>query len=145
MITSRILFSNMFLVCYSSCCMAIISGKLCRGKGVGRKMGFPTLNMPYDGKARGVFAAKVLLGKPGYWYKAAVHLGPRPTFNDDSSICEIFVLDWDGKLDDFTELKEGSEIKVQIVTRLRDIKKFQNIEDLKEQIAKDVESVKMHL
>lgn len=127
--------------------MAIISGKLTKGKGVGRKMGFPTLNMPYDGKARGIFAAKVLLGeqsgnKPSHWYKAAVHLGERPTIDDNSPICEVFVLDWDGKLDDFTELKEGSEIKVQILKRLRDIKKFPNTSSLKEQIAQDVLEVR---
>lgn len=116
--------------------MAIISGKLTKGKGVGREMGFPTLNMPYDGKARGVFAAQIFLNDK--WYKAAVHLGERPTFNDNIPICEVFVLDWDGKLNDGTELKEGAEIKVQILKRLREIKKFKNTEDLKEQIAKDV-------
>lgn len=120
--------------------MTMISGKLTKGKGVGREMGFPTLNMPYEGKARGIFAAQIFLNNK--WYKAAVHLGERPTFDDDVSICEAFVLDWDGKLNDGTEMKEGTEIKLQIVTRLRDIKKFQNTSDLKEQIAKDVLEVR---
>lgn len=125
--------------------MAIISGKLCEGRGVGRKMGFPTLNMLYEGKARGVFAAKVLLEgseDKGKWFKAAVHIGDRPTFDDPTVICEAFVLDWDGKLSNGTEMKEGAEIKIETLTRIREIKKFENLEDLKEQIEKDVEFVK---
>lgn len=113
----------------------ILSGKVIKGRGLATKMGFPTINFPYHGDSRGIFCAKVSLH--GKTYKAAVHLGERPTVGDDAPVCEVFILDWTG------DIKVGSDFKVEIVEKIRDIKKFKSIDDLKEQIASDVEFVRM--
>lgn len=115
--------------------MDIISGKVVKGRGFGKKMGFPTLNIPYSGELRGVFVGKVLVG--GEFYPAAVSVGPRPTINDESVFCEAYLLNFDGDI--------AGEIKVELLERIRDIKKFKNLDELKAQIAKDVEFVKMKL
>lgn len=112
--------------------MDIISGKIVKGRGLGKKMGFPTLNIPYKGKLRGVFVARVFID--GKSCPAAVSVGPRPTINDESVFCEAYLVDFDG---DITE-----DVKVELVEKIRDIKKFNNLEELKAQIAKDVEFVK---
>ena len=115
--------------------MDIISGKIVKGRGLGKKMGFPTLNIPYNGELRGVFAAKVLID--GKSYPAAVSVGSRPTINDESVFCEAYLLDFDGTVD--------GEIEVELLEKIRDIEKFKDLEELKRQIAKDVEFVKMKL
>lgn len=115
--------------------MDIISGKVVKGRGLGKKMGFPTLNIPYKGKLRGVFVAKVFLNEKSY--AAAVSVGPRPTIDDENVFCEAYLLDFDGDI--------KGEIKVELVEKIRDIKKFKNLEELKRQIAKDIEFVKMKL
>lgn len=105
--------------------MATISGKIIKGKGLGRRLGFPTLNIPYDGGLSGVFVGKVFLN--GEWLLAAVHIG---------EVCEAYLLDWNGKV----EL--GTEIKVELLKKIRDTKKFDTPDFLKEQISKDVECVR---
>lgn len=96
-------------------------------------MGFPTLNILYKGKLRGVFVAKVFVD--GEAYSAAVSVGPRPTVNDENVFCEAYLLNFDGEI--------VGEIKVELLEKIRDIKKFKNLEELKRQIAKDVEAVKI--
>lgn len=113
--------------------MTIIRGRVEKGRGLGKELGFPTLNLAYDGDLRGVFAGRVLID--GRQYKGAVHLGPRPTLADEKLICEVFLLDFEGG-----EI-EG-EVSVEVLEKLRDIIKFEDLEALKAQIAKDVEEIK---
>ena len=118
--------------------METIEGKAIKGKGVGKKMGFPTLNIPYKGEQKGVFAAKVFCGKKKY--KGAVNIGGAPTLDGKESnknICEVFLIDAEPNF----ECK--GEIKVELIEKIRDTKRFENKEKLKEQIAKDVKFVKM--
>ena len=156
LVTSKILFSRFILLFYHDvekssiksgmharaenmlcffCMNEIISGQVIKGRGLAMKMGFPTINLPYDGESRGVFCAKVFLGDESL--KAVMHLGERPTVDDDVPVCEIFILDWRGNI------KVGDEIKVERLKKIRDIKKFKSLEALKEQIASDVEFAKM--
>ncbi len=113
--------------------MTIISGKVVKGRGLGKKMGFPTLNIPYNGDLRGVFVGKVLVGDK--WLKAALSIGPRPTIDDDKVLLEAYILDFDGEV--------GDEAKVEVLQKIRDIEKFENMDELKVQIAKDIEFVRM--
>lgn len=111
-----------------------IKGKVENGHGVGKKIGFPTLNISYDGKLRGIFVGRVfVLGKP---YKAAIHVGSRPTFDDDRVSCESYLLDFDGG--DFG----GETVEFELLEKIRDIKKFDNLDELKLQLNLDVEFVK---
>ncbi len=113
----------------------IITGKTQKGRGIGAKIGFPTLNIPYNGKLRGVFAAKVFLN--GEWHYAAVHIGGKPTFAESfNTVCEAYLID--GNYDAALKIL----LKINILKKIRDTKKFDTVDELKRQISKDVEFVK---
>lgn len=113
----------------------LIEGGLIKGRNLASKMGFPSLNVEYDGELNGVFVGEIFLD--GQWRRAAVHLGPRPTINDPKPICEVSVLGWHGSV------RPGTFLQVKILKKIRGIKKFDSLEQLKDQIASDVEFVKM--
>jgi len=114
--------------------MQIIKGKVQKGRGLGKKLGFPTLNIPYDGGARGVFAAQVWIGD--LQYRAAVSVGPRPTLDDEEVLCEAFLLD------EPLDFEVDAEVKVVLVQRIREIEKFPSLEALQLQISEDVVIIK---
>ena len=103
--------------------------------GLGKKMGFPTINISYKGAERGVFAGMVDLN--GATYKAAINVGPKPTFNVEDVFVEAYLIE----LDDI-EAKEGEVMKVELVEKIRDVKKFDSSEELIKQITSDVEFVR---
>lgn len=115
--------------------MTIIEGKLIKGKGVGKTLGFPTLNIVYNGNESGVFAGKVFIDDCEYI--AAINLGGSPTFDDENVLCEAFLLNWTGG-----EIEYGTTIQVELDKKIRETKRFSNSQELKEQITKDVEFVK---
>lgn len=114
-----------------------IKGKTVVGKGIGRTLGFPTINISYNGQMSGVFVGKVFLD--GREYVAAVNLGGRPTIDDEDKLCEVHLLNWSGNV------TEGTELKVQLLEKIRNVQKFKNLDELKGQIAKDVERVRVDL
>ncbi len=112
----------------------VIKGVSEKGLGLGKKLGFPTININYDGKLTGVFAGKARLC--GEEYVAAINLGGRPTVDDNSFLCEVFLLDFGGIV------KEKTAVEVVLHKKIRDVKKFKDLEELRAQIARDVEFVK---
>jgi len=111
----------------------IVRGKVQSGQKVGRTIGYPTINIPYDSEQRGIFVGEVFY--EGKLYKAAIHLGEKPTFDSTVPVCEAFLLDFDETID------EGEEVEVKVKDKIRDIEKFENLEDLKVRISQDVEFV----
>ncbi len=112
-----------------------ITGKIIHGAGRGRGLGFPTINLdvtPADLEF-GVYAARVLI--EGRRVAGAVNYGTRPTFNETVPVLEIFLLDFSGDA-------YGDEATVEVVQKIRDIKKFASPEELKVQMGKDVEEVR---
>jgi len=114
--------------------MKVVKGAVLKGAGVGGEIGFPTLNIFYDGEEEGVFAAEVEI--EGFKYKAAVNLGHRPTV-DDKCFCEAHLLDFDKE-----NFAVGKEMSVELLKRIRDIKKFENLGDLQQQIDEDLKHVR---
>lgn len=110
--------------------MSIICGRVEKGRGLGRELGFPTVNLAYGGDERGVFAAEVWVDNVKY--KGAAHVGPKPTLGDEKPICEVFLLDYVGG-----DLGE-KELEVVLVGKVREVMKFEDLAALKEQIARDV-------
>lgn len=113
-----------------------IVGKMVDGMKKGRLIGFPTLNLPYSGEEIGVFVGEVeILGGEfsGHKFQSAVNVGPKPTFGVAEKFCEAFLLDFDG------DVSEGTEISVELFEKIRDVKKFENVEELKRQINEDVQ------
>ena len=108
-----------------------------KGAGRGRKLGTPTFNLDLkkipQALSEGVYAVRACLGDEK-WHQATMHYGPRPTFGDMKS-CEVHLL---------TEKFQNSNsrfqtLTVEVVERLRDIKKFESAEALIVQLRKDAE------
>lgn len=114
-----------------------LHGVVVHGKELGGKLGFPTANfLPDEGLAlpkRGVYAASVTLD--GAIHLAVCNLGPQPTVNGEVLTCETSILEYKGDL-------YGKDLTVRLHERLRDVVKFDTLEQLKAQIASDVKQTK---
>jgi len=108
-----------------------ISGKVVHGAKRGRQLGYPTANvhMRHERPAlTGVYAVK-LDGRNG-----VANLGIRPTIAGIPKLMlEVYVFDFNEDLYD-------QHVHVQFFQKIRDEKKFENLEALKAQIALDVDS-----
>jgi riboflavin kinase / FMN adenylyltransferase len=114
-----------------------LRGTVVSGDQRGRTIGFPTANvqvptgmcMPSDGVYAGVYTRP-----DGTEYTCAINLGRRPTFYDNQqfSLLEAYLLDFAGDL-------YGEEASVQFEAFLRSEKQFGGIDELKEQLVKDIE------
>jgi len=79
----------------------------------------------------GVYATRVYIDGQGY--QAVTDIGVRPTFGaHNEHRIESFLLNYNGDL-------YGKEVKIEIIQRLRDEKRFDSIEALKKQLAVDVQ------
>lgn len=115
-----------------------IEGVVVHGDAIGRSIGVPTANIDLQPAQllppSGVYAATAILND-GSRHAAALNIGTRPTLADrDVSHAlrvEAFLPDFDGDL-------YGATIVVEIDRKIRDEKKFDSLEALKNQIDKDV-------
>ncbi len=114
-----------------------LEGVVVKGDQRGRELGFPTANMlcgPHAAiPADGVYAA--WLHVRGKTYRAAVSIGTNPTFAGREQRVEAFVLDFDGDL-------YGERVSLDFVVHLREMRKYEGVEKLVEQIALDVEQTR---
>ena len=109
-----------------------IRGMVTHGAGRGGAIGFPTAN---------VSAVDTLLPGLGVYagvahtnagvYKAAINIGPNPTFDEDVVKVEVHLIDYQGDL-------YGQPLEVDFLRRLRDIRKFESKEELIEQLQRDI-------
>ncbi len=113
-----------------------VRGTVGRGAERGRTLGFPTANL-FDvatlTPANGVYAAlaNTVEGRRA----AAVNVGPNPTFGEVARKIEVHVLDFTGDL-------YGQSLDVDFVDRVRDVKRFASVEDLRTQLERDVAAVR---
>ncbi|OGG30482.1 hypothetical protein A3A63_00825 [Candidatus Gottesmanbacteria bacterium RIFCSPLOWO2_01_FULL_46_9] len=111
-----------------------------KGKGRGKFLGYPTINMliPPDFElVDGIYAVWVTL--EGIRFRGALHWGPVPTFDDVVKSLEVYLLGVDDGALDRTTI---SVLTVEIVKKLRDIQKFSSVDELTKQIRRDVEEVR---
>jgi len=102
----------------------------------GRLLGFPTANLkPKDEllPKTGVYAVTVVID--GETYRGVTNVGYNPTFHDNALAVETHVLDYSGDL-------VGKTIQINFLSRLRGERSFQDIRELSEQIAKDIQDAK---
>jgi len=103
------------------------------GVGRGAQLGFPTANLEVDAKraipADGVYATRAQID--GRAYQSMTNIGKRPTFGGAGRTIETYILDYRDDL-------YGRELKIDIIERLRDEKRFASAEELKKQIAEDI-------
>jgi riboflavin kinase/FMN adenylyltransferase len=110
-----------------------LRGEVVAGDKRGRLLGFPTANVLSDARAlvpgRGVYAGHVRVGDERYG--ACANVGVAPTFDRRDSKVEAYLLGYEGDL-------YGEVVDVSFVERLRPEKRFSGLDELKEQIARDV-------
>lgn len=109
-----------------------ISGRVVRGRQLGRQLGYPTANLRLGGKVpalRGIFATRVH-GVGPEPMPAVSSLGTRPTVEGAEPLLETHLFDFDGDL-------YGRRIEVEFVARLRDEAKFDDLDALVAQMDRD--------
>lgn len=115
-----------------------ITGKVCEGKKLGRKLGFPTVNIhteaglvyPNDG----VYATKTIIDDEEYL--SVTNIGTNPTVDDKIKKAETHIIGFEGDL-------YGREIKVIFLDKIREEIRFPDIDSLKKQVNDDILYVKI--
>jgi riboflavin kinase/FMN adenylyltransferase len=115
-----------------------ISGRVARGDGLGRKLGFPTANVQMKHNRpplTGIFAVE-LAGVGEHPLRGVASLGVRPTVKQQGQpVLEVHLLDYDGAL-------YGRHVRVDFLHKFRDEEKYADLAALTRQIALDVEHAK---
>jgi riboflavin kinase/FMN adenylyltransferase len=109
-----------------------IAGRVKRGAGRGRALGFPTANLRPDRPlllAPGVYAARARWDHAER--DAVVNVGYRPTFGEDQYWVETYIFDFSGDLYD-------RQLGVDFLHRIRPEMKFSGVDALKQQVAADM-------
>lgn len=115
--------------------MICIEGEVIHGKKIGRALGFPTANMSlqgYEDVERGVYRSEVEID--GVKYRAMSNVGIRPSVGGKELLLETHVIDFSGDL-------YGKRLRIYLLEKLRDEKRFSSIGDLKEQLLKDYNQI----
>jgi len=117
-----------------------ISGRVVRGLGLGRELGFPTANVnlkrrlaPVDG----IFAARVT-GLGAQPLAGVASVGTRPTIGGSTPLLEVLIFDFDRDI-------YGEYISVQFIERLREERHFADLPALQRQMQLDVEAARAAL
>ncbi len=111
-----------------------VRGRVIHGEGVGATLGFPTANLAVPDyrllPSAGIYATRVRINDK--IYSGATYIGTKPTYHDSDEICvETFLCDFSGDL-------YGDAIALDFIKKVRGDKKFDSMDLLVEQIAKDV-------
>lgn len=115
-----------------------LKGCIVNGYKVGRKLGFPTANIQVDEPFKivpgiGVYAVWVYL--KGEKYKGMLYIGDRPTLHNGNHITlEVNILDFSGDI-------YNNEITVAFIYHVRGDIKFGSLDELKEQLGRDRDTV----
>lgn len=118
----------------------VIAGRVMDGRKIGRSIGFPTANIQVRRKRlplSGVFAVKVsgIDSKP---LPGAANIGVRPTVAEGlKPVLEVHLLDFDRDI-------YGRHVDVNFMHKLRSEAKFESLDALKAQIARDVADVRAY-
>lgn len=121
--------------------MSVISfsGRVVYGKRIGTGLGFPTANIRPDEDiclpANGVYAARIMIPGVCVPLDCVLNQGDHPTLPEGEPTIEAFILNFNGDI-------YGSEITVEYVEFIRPEVRFPDVEALKTQIAKDVETAR---
>ena len=109
-----------------------VDGTVVAGKRRGRELGFPTANLQTENELlppNGVYATTTTID--GVVHASLTNVGLRPTFGDTMQpIIEAYVLGFNGDL-------YGRPVRLGFVQRLRDERKFEDVDALRAQLEAD--------
>jgi riboflavin kinase/FMN adenylyltransferase len=115
----------------------LLSGVVVSGDRRGRDLGYPTANLAFDYlpamPALGIYVGSAAVPGRGVGpdHPALVSIGVRPTFHREGRVLvEVFLLDYDGDL-------YGAQLSVQLLTRLREERRFDGVDALVAQMRRD--------
>lgn len=113
----------------------MLTGTIKKGKGLGRQIQFPTANISIEESYK-------LIPKNGSYIVSSIinenvvygmmNIGYNPTVDGTKKTIEVHFFDFDENL-------YGKKLQIDLLSRLRDEQKFESLEDLKNQLAKDRE------
>ena len=114
-----------------------IKGEVVVGNRIGRTIGFPTSNILIDEAMvtppNGVYVTNCLYN--GAIHPSITNVGVKPTIGKYNKNVETHIFNFDKEL-------YGAQIKVEFLDKMREEFKFDSVEELSEQIAKDCEDAK---
>lgn len=117
-----------------------VTGEVVHGEKRGRQIGYPTANTAvWDEQvlpANGIYAGWAWLGTERFM--AMTNVGVRPTFDGKNITVEPYLLDFNRDI-------YGQQLEVSFEKRLRPEAKFTNLQDLIDQIGRDVEEGRAYL
>jgi riboflavin kinase/FMN adenylyltransferase len=113
-----------------------LTGEVVRGAGRGRGLGIPTANVRSEGELlprTGIYAGRARTLDGGVVRSAAISIGTNPTFVPGGSeiTVEAYLLDFDADL-------YGQRLRLELVARLREERRFASVDELLVQIHKDI-------
>jgi riboflavin kinase/FMN adenylyltransferase len=117
-----------------------IEGVVEHGDKRGRTLGYPTANIalgPYLRPRFGIYAVRGRLAD-GRLLEGAANLGTRPTFDPPKELLEPYFFDFDGDL-------YGQAVDVELVSFLRDEARYEGLDALKAQMARDCDEARARL
>src|SRR5690606_27884890 len=106
-----------------------IDGVVVEGRRRGREIGFPTANLVTENELvppYGVYATTLTID--GVVHASLTNIGTRPTFGESEASIETYVLRFDGDL-------YGRRVRLSFVQRLRDERRFDDVDALRAQMA----------
>jgi len=110
-----------------------VDGRVVRGAGRGRGLGFPTANLETSPRSElpavGVYAGAAVSDRGRH--VAAINVGSNPTFGTEPVHIEAYLLDFEGDL-------LGRELSIEFHERLRDEERFDSVDELVAKIDEDV-------
>jgi riboflavin kinase/FMN adenylyltransferase len=114
-----------------------LSGRIAHGKKLGRKLGYPTINIKMGDKTlivKGIFAV-IVKGIDNRLLQGVASIGTRPTVNGIDTILEVYILDFDQEV-------YGYSVEVEFLYKIRNEEKFDSLAELTTWIAQDTEKAK---
>jgi riboflavin kinase/FMN adenylyltransferase len=112
----------------------IVDGIVQTGAQRGRTIGFPTANLEFENLVRpkfGVYCVEVRLPGETVWRPGVANTGNRPTVDGEEARLEVHIFDFEQDI-------YGQHVAVRFRSFIREEKKFESFDALKDQIAKDV-------
>lgn len=111
----------------------MLTGSVHRGKGLGRQLAFPTANLQIEEPYKlipgnGVYVVEATISNRQVY--GMMNIGTNPTVNGTEQALEVHFFD-------FNEDLYGKELRVALLKRLRDERRFESVEALKEQLGRD--------